>query len=892
MTIYNLDYLFDPQSVAVLGASEKAGSIGSALMQNMIQAGYAGSLLPVNPKYETIYGHKTLSSITKAETEIDLAVMATPIALVPDLVDECVQAGVKAAIIISAGGKETGAEGQKIEERILERARKGKLRILGPNCLGIICPANGLNASFAAHTPETGKLAFISQSGAICTSMLDLSLQEKMGFRYFISIGSMLDVDFGDLIDYVGSDPQVESILLYIESLTNIRKFMSAARGVSRVKPIVIIKSGKSPVGAKAASSHTGAMAGEDIVYDTAFKRAGAVRVNSIGDFFRCAELLSKQRRPRGPRMVVLTNSGGPGVMAVDALFEYGLEASTLSKETLDKLDEVLPQHWSRGNPIDILGDATAKRYVQAVNCLDSKEMDGLLIIMNPQAMTDPAQVAKELTTAFTSKPFPILTSWMGGRGVEKGIEIFNNARIPTYATPEDAIKSFMYLHNYAKNLQKLTEIPAKASRKLNFNRERAQELVQAGLSRKSGLLTEAESKELIQAYGIPVNRTETAASEDDAVRVAQDMGYPLAMKLLSLDITHKTDAGGVHLYLRNQEEVRSAYGQIMQSAHAYDPKADILGVTIQPMVLRPDLELLLGAKKDDNFGPVLLFGMGGIFAEVLEDRNLALPPLNHQLANRLIRGTKVSRLLYGYRNRPGADMALLEEAIIGLSHLVVDFPEIVELDMNPLVIDGGKPLAVDARAVIRPSQVASPQHLVISPYPSQYEYDKVIKDSGLEVAIRPIQPEDASYLVELFQTLSPTSIYYRFFRPLKTLPSDMLARFTQVDYDREMALVAFSRDQGKDRLVGVARVTGHIDGQKGEFAILVGDPWQGQGVGEELLKRCLDIVRDMHMEEVWGLVLPSNTGMLKLGDKLGFEKKRLPGEDVYELTKDLRGGL
>ena len=892
MTIYNLDYLFNPKSVAVLGASEKKGSIGSALMQNMVQAGFTGNILPVNPKYESIHGYQALSSVAKAQTDIDLAVIATPIATVPDLVDECVQAGVKAAIVISAGGKETGAEGQKVEEQILERARKGRLRILGPNCLGIICPQNGLNASFAAHTPEVGKLAFISQSGAICTSMLDLSLQEKMGFRYFISIGSMLDIDFGDLIDYVGSDPQVESILLYIESLTNIRKFMSATRGISRVKPIVIIKSGKSPAGAKAASSHTGAMAGEDSVYDTAFKRAGAVRVNSIGDFFRCAELLSKQRRPRGPRMVVLTNSGGPGVMAVDALFEYGLEASALSEETIGKLDKVLPQHWSRGNPIDILGDATAERYVQAVNCLDPKEVDGLLIIMNPQAMTDPAQVAEELITVFPSKPFPILTSWMGGRGVEKGIEIFNNARIPTYATPEDAIKSFMYLHNYTKNLQKLTEIPAKAPRKLSFDRDKAQELVDAGLARTSGLLTEAESKDLIQAYGIPINRTETAASEDEAARVAQDMGYPLAMKLLSLDITHKTDAGGVHLYLRNQDEVRSAYGQIMQSAHSYDPKANIQGVTIQPMVLRPDLELLLGAKKDDNFGPVLLFGMGGIFAEVLEDRNLALPPLNHLLASRLIRGTKVSRLLDGFRNRPGADMPLLEESIIRLAHLVVDFPEIVELDMNPLVIDGGKPLAVDARAVIRPTQTVSPQHLVISPYPSQYEYDKVVTDSGMEVTIRPIQPEDASYLVELFQTLSPTSIYYRFFQPLKTLPPDMLARFTQIDYDREMALVALNRVEGKDRIVGVARITGRIDGKKGEFAILVGDPWQGKGVGEELLKRCLDIVRDMHMEQVWGLVLPSNTGMLKLGDKLGFEKKRLPREDVYELTKDLGSEL
>ena len=887
MSIFNLDYLFNPQAVAVLGASEKQGTIGSALMQNMMQAGFKGDLLPINPKYETIHGYKALSSVTEAKAEIDLAVIATPMATVPDLVDDCVQAGVKAAIVISAGGKETGSEGQKMEDRILERAKKGGLRILGPNCLGLICPGNGVNASFASHTPDVGKLAFISQSGAICTSMLDLSLQEKMGFRYFISIGSMLDIDFGDLIDYVGSDPQVESILLYIESLTNIRKFMSAARGVSRLKPIVIIKSGKSPAGAKAASSHTGAMAGEDIVYDTAFRRAGAVRVSSIGDFFRCAELLAKQPRPRGPRMTVLTNSGGPGVMAVDAIYEYGLQASTLSQETLSRLDQVLPKHWSRGNPIDILGDATAERYVQAVSCLEKKEVDGLLIILNPQAMTDPGTVAEELTKVLAKKPFPVLTSWMGGQDVEKGIEIFNNARIPTYATPEDAIKSFMYLHSYAKNLEKLTEIPDRTPRKLSFDRDRARELVDKGLGRKSGWLTEAESKHLVEAYGIPINRTEAAASEEEAAKLAKEMGYPLAMKLLSLDLTHKTEAGGVQLYLRNEEEIRSAFNQIMDSARSYDPQAEILGVTLQSMV-KPELELLLGAKQDPNFGPVILFGMGGIFAEVLEDRNLGLPPLNHLLARRLIDGTKVSRLLHGYRNRPGADMPLLEEALIRLSHLVTDFPEIAELDMNPLVIEQGKPMALDARVFVQPARVPSPQHLVISPYPSQYEYPRVVTDSGEEITIRPIQPEDASYIVEMFETLSPTSIYYRFFRPLKTLPHDMLARFTQIDYDREMALVAMCHTDGRDQMVGVARVTGHIDGKKGEFAILVSDPWQGKGVGEELLKRCLDIVRDMHMEQVWGLVLRSNSGMLKLGEKLGFRKKWLSEEDVFELTKDL----
>ncbi len=887
MSIYNLDYIFNPQSVAVIGASERAGSIGSSLMQNLIQAGFAGRLTPVNPKYETIYGQTAVPSIAKAKQDIDLVVIATPIDTVPKIMDESVDKGVKGAVIISAGGKETGSKGREVEKQILDRAKKTGLRIIGPNCLGIICPGHKLNASFALHMPEAGKLAFISQSGAICSSMLDLSLKEKMGFRYFISIGNMIDVDFGDLIDYVGSDPKVESILLYIESLTNLRKFMSAARGTSRLKPIVIIKSGKSPAGAKAATSHTGALAGEDIVYDAAFSRAGVDRVSTIGDFFRCAELLAKQPRPRGPRVTVITNSGGPGVMAVDAIYEYGLESSKLSQKTLDKLNQVLPPHWSQGNPIDILGDATAERYVQAVNCLDKKEVDGLLIILNPQAMTDPSQVAIELTKALDKKPFPVLTSWMGGQGVEKGIETFNNAKIPTFDTPEDAIKSFMYLYNYAKNLEKLTEIPPGTSRKLIFDKDRAKAIVRTGLSRHSGLLTEAESKDLLKAYGILVNRTEMAISEDEAVQLARSMGYPLVMKLLSLDITHKTEAGGVQLNLKNEDEIRRSFSRIMQGAYNFDPKAEILGVSLQTMIPNIELELLLGAKKDDNFGPVILFGMGGIFAEVLEDRNIALPPLNHLLARRLIEGTKVYRLLHGFRNRPGIDMSYLEETIIKLSHLITDFPEITELDINPLIVQENKPLALDARAVVRPSPISSPHHLVISPYPFQYEFMGVVTDS-LKLDIRPIKPEDASLLVELFEILSPTSIYFRFFRPLKTLPLDMLARFTQIDYDREMALVAMSTVDGRERMLGVGRIISHIDGKKGEFAILVGDPWQGKGVGGELLKRCLDIARDMNMETVWGLVLKENTSMIMLGQKLGFKRKWSSEEQAFELSISL----
>ncbi|MCF8109356.1 MAG: CoA-binding protein, partial [Desulfohalobiaceae bacterium] len=520
MSTHHLDHLFNPGSVAVIGASEQEGSIGSVLMQNMIQAGFQGRIHPVNPKYGSIHGFTARASILDLEEAPDLAVIAIPIQTVPDIIEDCVQAGTKGAVIISAGGREAGPEGVKLEERIKARADQTGLRIIGPNCLGIIAPGNKLNASFAAHMPDKGRLAFISQSGAICTSMLDLSLKENMGFRYFISIGSMLDVDFGDLIDYVGSDSGVESILLYIESLTQVRKFMSAARGISRLKPIVIIKSGKSAAGARAASSHTGALAGEDSVYDVAFRRTGAVRVRTIGDFFRCAELLAKGPRARGPRLTVLTNSGGPGVMAVDAINEYGLETAELSRETLDNLNRVLPEHWSRANPVDILGDASAERYVQAVNTLENTETDGLLVILNPQAMTDPGQVARDLSPVLSGKPFPVLTSWMGGRYVEKGIEIFNQAGISTFDTPEQAVRSFKYLHDYTRNLKKLTEIPPRVPERLHFDRDAAQSMLQTGLSRKDGLLTEIEAKDVIRAYGIPGNRTESAASEDEAVRL------------------------------------------------------------------------------------------------------------------------------------------------------------------------------------------------------------------------------------------------------------------------------------------------------------------------------------------------------------------------------------
>ena len=889
MGIYNLDKIFRPESIAVIGASEKDGSIGSAHMRNLIQGGYQGKIFPVHPHYTRIHGLEVYPSLTKIEHNIDLAIIAIPIASVPQVIKECVEVGVGGTIIVSAGGRETGVQGLEIEEKIRRESEKGGLRVIGPNCLGIICPGRKLNASFAAHMPYEGKLAFISQSGAICTGILDMSLKEGIGFSHFVSIGSMLDVDFGDLIDYLGNYPEVNSILLYIESLTNFRKFMSAARAVSRVKPIVVLKSGRSPAGARAAASHTGAMVGEDAVYDAAFKRAGIVRVHTIGELFDCAELMAKQPRPKGPRLGIITNAGGPGVMAADTLAEYGAEPAPLKTETMKKLDEVLPPFWSHSNPIDVLGDASPERYARVVEiCLKARELDGALLILTALGITDPTGVANLLAQTIKGKPYPVFTSWMGGLDIEKGRDILNRAGIPTYDTPEQAVRAFLYMHEYSRNLEMLQEIPPKLSMSLLFNREEARTLVDQGLKRKNGLLTEMESKRLLAAYGIPVTYTAVATSGEEAVQLAHLIGYPVVMKLHSSDIVHKTEVNGVRLDLRSEDKVREAYREILAGAQAYNPQAKVLGVTLQPMIQRPDYEILLGAKRDESFGPVILFGMGGILTEVLKDQSIGLPPLNRLLARRLMESTRVYSLLQGYRNKPGANLELLEEMLIRLSQLLTDFPEIVELDMNPVIVSEGNPCAVDARVILKPSEVSAPLHLVISPYPAEYESRDTTK-GGIQVFIRPIKPEDAPAFLDLFSTLSPTSVYYRFFSPMKSLSPSMLARFTQIDYDREIALVALEEGVAEERMLGVARVISDPDGKRAEFAVLVGDPWQGRGVGAGLLQRCLRIAKERGIKTIWGIVLRENTQMLALGRKLGFNASRTDEPGELELTIDLR---
>jgi acetyltransferase len=887
MSIENLDKIFQPNSIAVVGASERQGSVGAALMRNLIERGFPGKIHPINPNHRKIWGLPTLPSIGELETGVDLAVICTQIALTPQIIKESVDVGVGGVVIISAGGKEIGEEGEKLEAAIHKEAGQSGLRIIGPNCVGVVASRSKLNASFANQMPLPGKMAFISQSGAVCTAILDLSIKENIGFSYFVSLGDMLDVDFGDMIDYLGGDPEVSSIVMYVESLTHFRKFMSAARAVSSVKPIIALKAGRTQAGALAAASHTGALAGEDSVYDAAFQRAGILRVKTFEELFDCAELLAKQPKPKGPGLAIITNAGGPGVMAADTLSDYGYEPVTLSEETLKKLNEILPPYWSKRNPIDMLGEAAPELYHKAVKiCLEANEVNGLLIISAPQALTDPSETAAVLVDLIKDKSIPVITSWIGGSDMQKGRNLFNQAGVPTFDTPERAVRAFMNIHRFSQNIEMLQQIPSRLPKRLEFDREKAKTLIQAGLKTKNHFLTEMESKALLSAYGIPTNRVKTAATRAEAVKIAKDIGFPVVMKINSRDITHKSDAKGVLLDLKNAREVSDAFEQIIRNAKSYDVKATLEGVTIQPMINHTDFELILGAKKDRDFGPVILFGMGGVFTEVLKDQALALPPLNRLLAKRLMEKTRVYRLLQGYRNIPPANLELLEEILIRLAHLMTDFSEIQELDINPLVVTENGFSAIDARVLLGSSETSAPLHLVISPYPDQYE-EHITTDTGVDIFTRPIRPEDAPLLVELFESLSPRSVYMRFFTPMKRLPHSMLARFTQIDYDRHIALVALAESDSKEKMLGVARVIMGRNLREAEFSVVVSDLWQGKGIGAALLQRCLSIAKERGIQKVMGTVLVENTQMLALGRKLGFNIKKELGIPEYELSID-----
>ncbi len=887
---------FTPASVAVIGATEKAGSVGRTLFRNLVDSPFGGSVYPVNPKRASILGVRAYPRLAALPEVPELAVVVTPAPAVPGVIRECVEAGLHAAIVISAGFKEMGAPGEALERDVLAEARKGRLRVVGPNCLGIMNPVSGLNATFADGIAARGRVAFLSQSGALCTAVLDWSRRTRVGFSSFVSVGTMLDVGWGDLILHLGDDPDTRAIVMYMESIGDARSFLSAAREVALAKPIIVIKAGRSEAAAKAAASHTGALAGSDDVLDAAFRRAGVLRVNTIAELFYMAEILGSQPRPAGPRLTILTNAGGPGVLATDALIAAGGALADLGPATKAALDGILPPQWSRGNPVDVLGDAEPERYARALEiAARDPGSDGLLVILTPQAMTDPAKTAEALVKAPLAPGKPVLASWMGGPGVEAGERLLNAAGIPTFPYPDTAARAFEYLWQHADLLAHLYETPVLPAGLGEGGDERAgvDAIVAAVAKTGRTLLTEAEAKRVLAAYGIPVSDTRVAVDEAAAVAAAGAIGYPVVVKLHSLTLTHKTDVGGVKLNLPDAASVRRAFGEIRAAVTARASAADFAGVTVQPFVRREGYELIVGSSVDAQCGPVILFGTGGQLVEVFKDRSLGLPPLTTTLARRLIERTKISRALAGVRGRAAIDRCALEQLLVRFSYLVAQHPRIREIDINPLLASPAGLIALDARILLHAASEpdAALPRTAIRPYPARYRWPFRLRD-GREAAIRPIRPEDEPAIVDFHRRLSERTVYRRFFNQIpfeRRVAHDRLSRICFIDYDRQMVLVAEERSAaGAGPVLGVARITRTRRAEDAEFALLLCDKCQGVGLGTAMLGRLIEVAKAEGIGRLWADIQNDNFAMRRLADHFGFTTERTTDPSLVRCTLEI----
>jgi acetyltransferase len=891
-----LDSMFSPKSVAVIGATDREGSVGRTVLERLRIPAFRGRIYPVNPKHTDVLGLRAYLKIGDVPEKVDLAVIITPAGTVPGVVGECVDAGVRAAVVISAGFKERGPEGVALELEIQKQLRRGTMRFLGPNCLGVMNPHAGFNATFAQDIARPGNVAFLSQSGALLTAILDWSFEEQVGFSAIVSTGSMLDVGWGDLIDYFGDDPATGSILVYMESVGDARSFLSAAREVALRKPIIVIKAGRTPAASKAASSHTGALTGSDEVFDAALRRCGVLRVSSVSDLFYMAEVLSKQPRPRGPKLMILTNAGGPGVLATDRLLSVGGELAPISDSTMASLNALLPAHWSHGNPIDILGDAGPERYSKALEiAAKDPNSDGLLVILAPQGMTDPAHVAESLKAHASVHGKPVLASWMGGKSVAEGVAILNAANIPTFSYPDTAARAFTYMWKYTYNLRGLYETPvlSDAEDSLGEARSQVKSFLEGIRAAGRTMLTEAESKHVVALYGIMTVETRLASNESKAAECAEAIGFPVALKLNSETITHKSDVGGVKLNLQSREAVAQAYREIEMSVREKAGAEHFLGVTVQPMAKLDGYELILGSSVDPQFGPVILFGSGGQMVEVYGDRALALPPLNSTLAVRLMEQTRIYRALQGARGRAAVDMAALERALIRFSRLVVEQRWIKEVDINPMVASPERVIALDARIVLQDLGVAEDQlpRSAIRPYPARYVSPWQTK-SGMQVLIRPIRPEDEPAMAKFHETLSDRSVYLRFFHMEKLSSRVAHARLLRkcfIDYDREMALVAehVNSASAEHEIMAVGRLTRTPTTREAEVAVLVADRFQNCGLGSELLGRLIQVGRDEKLKRITATILPENMTMRALAARHGFEV--LKDADLTEVRITLK---
>ena len=881
MGVENLDKVFKPKSIAVIGASNKHGKPGYNIFRNLIGSGFDGVVYPIHPNSDSIQGVQAYKSIEEIPRVVDLAIVATPASVVLDVVENCGKKGIKGILIISAGFKEIGEKGVELEKKLLEIKEKYNLRIIGPNCVGFILPYLKLNATFARAMPIEGNIALFSQSGAVCGAILDWAAASNVGFSSFVSVGSMLDVDFGDLIDYFGMDMHTRSIVLYVESITKARKFMSAARSFARSKPIIVIKSGRYKEGAKAASSHTGAMAGEDDIYDAAFKRAGIVRVKEINDLFNCASILAKQPRPTGPNMVIITNAGGPGVLATDAVIEKGGKIADLTSDTINNLNSFLPPHWSKANPVDIIGDSDEDMYQKSIEaCLEDKNVDGLLTICVPQVVADPRLLADRLITISKKSVKPMLVAFPGEESVYHARQILNRNNVPAYSSPEEAVESYMHLYEYARNLQLLYETPEELDIKPSLSdQKKLKNILSNVLKQNRTLLNEKESKEFIEMYGIKTTKPLIAKSENEVVKIAEKVGYPVVMKIQSSDISHKSDAGGVVLDIQCEQPLRKAYKNMIKNVKEKFPEAKIDGVTIQKMIKNKGSELIIGSKKDPVFGSVILFGMGGIYTELFKDKAIGFPPLNQVLAQRIIEKTKAAKLLNGFRGLPPVNIQKVEETLINFSQMITDHPEIKEVDINPLIASGDELIAVDARIVVDENPKSKP-HIIISTYPNKYIKTVKLKDNT-KVTLRPIKPEDEYMWQDMFNSFSEETVRFRFFRIIKDTPHEMRTRYCNIDYDRELGIVAETEENGKKRLIGVIRIIltpGRED--EAEFALVVSDKWHRLGLGSEFLDYMFEIGKDKKLNKIYGIVLKENMPMITICKEKNFKfSEGDPGE-------------
>ena len=876
-----IQVMFNPKTIALIGATEKEGAVGRTILENLLRS-KERKIFPVNPHMDRVLDVETYPNIAGIPEHVDLAVVATPARSVPVVVEECGKAGVEGVVIISAGFKEIGKEGTQLESEINRIRKIYGMRIMGPNCLGFVRPPLDFNATFLRGKPPAGDIAFISQSGALGSAILDWAVSAGIGFSMFASLGSMIDVDFGDMIDFLGDDQATRSILIYMEGVGNARKFMSAARAFARRKPIIILKPGRFAESAKAVHSHTGAMAGDDAVYEAAFSRTGAVRVGEIAELFNAAQVLDSKKLPAGPRLAIVTSAGGPGVMATDALIHLGGELAVFSEESMKQLNALLPPYWSKANPVDVLGDATVDRFAKAIAiCLDDPMVDGVLIIYVPMDSAPSTQLAQAVADSVKNAWKPVIATWMGAEDVREGRRIFVENSIPNYETPEEAVRTYMNMCRYKRHLDELYETPEELPAQKTPSKDHLKELLRMALKEGRILLNEEESKDFLMTYGIPVTIAQVVHDSEAAVSIAEKVGYPVVIKVVSPDISHKSDVGGVVMGIDSNEALKEAYEKLIERVKERAPTAAITGVAVEKMFTDIDYELILGSKKDKDFGSVILFGMGGTMAEFIKDFSIGLPPINQTLANMLMQDTKVYKMLQGFRGKPAADFEGLEEILVNFSNLVVDFPEIAEIDINPLAISNGKASALDARIIIDKDYDATGRwpypHLIITPYPTKYTTPWQLSD-GTEVLLRAIRPEDEPAEHEMLSTLSQETLRTRFFSTIKDISHEWLILFCNIDYDRHMAIVAEMEEKGKKSMIGVARLIMNQDLTSGEVAVLVQDRFQGKRLGSKLVEMLIEIARERGLEDVRADVLTENESMLNVFKRLGFTTHWVPG--------------